>query len=235
MASAQNAILKATSESGAFGSANTVRLEISNWNQIMKTLRDLDSDYVKDLRKSFREIAKGPQKKVRDAIPSKSKPPMRNMRQVHFGRLAWGTTFAGGGGRPKPAKSVLIQTPSTQRRKYKELEKAPIVRLQVGSAATVLFDMAYRVRGSKGRRGLTPQYDYMYTINGQKVPGKRQHRVVPFAFAKGLARSSGRLQYRASHIIWPAAEKGMPEATRKINEKITEINTKISMKLLRGS
>lgn len=218
-------------ESGKFGSANTVRLEISNWPEILKSLRQIDSDYVVGLRKDFREIAKGPQKAVRDAIPSKSRPPMRNMRQVYFGRLAWGTTWGGSGGRPKPAKSVLIQQPSTRRKKYRELEKAPILRLQIGSPATVLFDMAYRVNGTKGRKGKTPVYDYMYTINGQKVPGKRQHRVVPLAFAKGIGKSSGRLSYRASHIVYPAVEKAMPEATRKIDQKITEINQKISARL----
>lgn len=235
MADSSKAILGASMESGAFGASNTVRLEITNWSQVMKTLKELDSDYVRELRKDFREIAKEPQKKVRNAIPPKNRPPLRNMRQVHFGRLAWGTTFAGGGKKPKPAKSVLIQQPSDRRRAFKEAEKVPIVRLQVGSAATVLFDMAYRLNGTKGRRGYTPEYDYMYTINGQKVPGKRKHKVRPLAFARGLAKSAGRLKSSASRIIWPAAEDAMPEATRAINAKITEVNAKITTRLLGGS
>lgn len=201
----------------------------------MRVLQKLDKEYVKQLRKDFKAIAKGPQTAVRQAIPSKARPPMSQMRQVHFGRLAWGTTYSAGGKRPKPAKSVLIQTPNTKAKKYKEREAIPIVRLQVGSPGTVLFDMAYRINGRKGRRGLTRPYDYMYTIGGKKVPGKRQHTVVPLAFAKGIAQSTGRLQYQASRIVWPAAEKAMPAATAAMDKKITEVNMKISAELKRKS
>jgi hypothetical protein len=68
----------------------------------------------------------------------------------------------------------------------------------------------------------------MYTINGVKVPGKRKHKVTPLAFAKGLASATGSLQMRASRIIWPAAEKALPEARAKIDKKISEVNLKVN-------
>jgi hypothetical protein len=207
------------------GGSAGVRLEISNWNEIMKVLNKLDKDYVKELRKDFRNIAKPVQASIRKAIPSKAKPPLSQMRQVHFGRLAWGSKFGAGA---KPAKSVLIQTPSTRSKKARRFDTYAIARLQVGSPATVLFDMAGRKNYQAGRRGNTPVYDYMYTINGNKVPGKRKHKVTPLAFAKGLSMASGKLQPRASRVIWPAAERALPQARAQIDAKITQVNLKVN-------
>lgn len=220
-------------QSGAFGSSNVVRLEITNLAEVLKVLKDLDEEYIKNLRKNFKDVGKEAQIAVKRAIPDKNNPPMSQMKQVYFGRLAWGTTWGGGGGRPRPAKSVLIQTPNSRKKKYRELDKIPVVRLQIGSPGTVLFDMGGRAKYSKGRKGLTPVYDYMYTINGRKVPGKRQHRVVPFAFAKGTAEAKGKLQMTASRIVYPATERAMPAVTRKMREVIYETNRKIQLELLR--
>lgn len=218
-------------QSGAFGSSNTVRLEITNWAEVMKTLRDMDTRYVTGLRKNFKRIAKGPQESVQRAIPGKSKPPLSNMRQVWFGRLAWGTTWGGGGPDPKPAKSVLIQLPNTRKKKYRDLERIPVVRLQIGSPGTVLFDMAYRRGGAKGRKGMTPEYDYIYRVGGLTYPGKRKHRVVPGAFLKGILKS-GQVP-KASRIVWPAALKAMPKFTNDAKDVIYNINRLIQFELLR--
>jgi hypothetical protein len=218
---------------GNIGGSAGVRLEITNWNDIMKVLNKLDKDYVKELRTSFKEIAKPVQDRIKKNIPSKGNPPLSQMRQVHFGRLAWGTTYGGGGTRPKPAKSVLVQLPSTRSAKARRSGAISIARLQVGSPGTVLFDMAGRKNYSKARRGFTPTYDYMYTINGQKVPGKRKHKVTPMAFAKGLGQAKSRLNINASRIVWPAAEQALPEARKKMDGKITEVNRKVS-ELLRS-
>ena len=222
------ALIGMTKQSGSYANDGNVRLEITNWAEVMKTLQKLDKDYVKELRKDFKAIAKPVQQSIRKAIPTKAKPPLRNMRQVHFGRLAWGTTY---GNKPKPTRSVLIQLPSPRARKFRGVPYIPITRLQVQSAAVVLTDMAGRARYTKGRRGKTPEYDYMYTINGVKVPGKRQHKVTPFAFAKGLAKASGLKQRNASRFVWPGALKALPEAQRQMDVKITEVNRKINMEL----
>lgn len=216
-------------QSGAFGSSNTVRLEITNFQETLKFLKELDSQYIGRLRKDFKKVGNEAAKVVKKRIPSKNKPPLENMKQVHFGRLAWGTTWGGGGGKPRPAKSVLVQLPNTRKKKYRELERVPIVRLQVGSPGTVLFDMAYRRLGAKGRKGKTPIYDYMYTIGGQKVPGKRQHTVVPYAFSKGIAKSTGGKQ--ASRIIWPAVESAMPNITYSMQRIIFRVNQDIQREL----
>lgn len=220
--------------SGSFGGTSGVRLEITNWNEIIKVLGKLDKEYVKELRKDFRRITKPVQKSVQDRIPARNNPPMSGMKQVHFGRLAWGTTYGGGGPRPKPAKSVLIQTPSTRTKRARRYDTFSISRLQVGSPATVLFDMAGRKSYTKGRRGFTPEYDYMYTIGGQKVPGKRKHRVVPFAYAKGLAAAKSKLNWGASRIVWPAAEKALPRARAEMEKTIIQVNARVNA-LLRSN
>lgn len=227
-----NPVVGFSTQSGTFGAANTVRLEITNWNEVMKVLKDIDGDYVKSLRRNFKQIAQGPKQKITKAIPGKNSPPLRNMKQVWFGRLAWGTTWGGVGGEPpKPAKSVLVQLPNTRKKKYRDLERVPIVRLQVGSPGTVLFDMAGRRNYAKGRKGLTPVYDYIYRVNGLTVPGKRQHRVVPGAFAKALAKTG---YGRASRIVWPAAEKAMPQVTRDMQTVVFNVNRRIQFELLRN-
>jgi hypothetical protein len=218
--------------SGAFGSANTLRIEITNWDEIMKVIRVLDQTYIRELRKDFRRLAKEPQQALRKAIPPKSKPPMSQMKQVHFGRLAWGSSY---GKNAKPSQSVLIQTPNTRKKKYREMERVPLVRLQVTSPGTVLFDMAGRRNYTKGRKGMTPIYDYMYTINGQKVPGKRQHRVTPYAFAMGNAKSGHAFRKQASRIIYPTVEKSMPKFTKAMQDKIFEINNIVQRELDRKS
>ncbi len=212
---------------------NVVRLEITNWHNIMKELFKYDKSIVQELRKDFKRIAKGPQTAVKKAIPGRGKPPLSQMRQVHFGRLAWGTTYGGFGTKPRPAKSVLIQLP-TKKRRHRKLNEYPIVRLQISSPATVLADMAGARAGIKGRKGLTPPYDYMYTINGQKVRGKRQHTVVPGAFIRALS-SSGKGMQRpfASRFVWPAVNKAMPQAVAEMDRTITDLNRKISGRLAR--
>lgn len=226
------AIPKAVVGLKTFGQSATsqgdVRLEITNWNEVMKTLMKLDKDYVKELRKDFKRIAKPVQTSIKKAIPTKAKPPLKNMRQVHFGRLAWGTTY---GNKPKPTRSVLIQLPNTRAKKYKGVDSVAITRLQVSSAAVVLTDMAGRRNYTKGRRGMTPEYDYMYTVNGVKRPGKRRHRVVPMAFAKGLAKAKGLKQRSASRFVWPGALKALPQAQREMDIVISGVNRKINMEL----
>ena len=219
--------MRATVSATRVDSSN-VRMEITNWAEIMKTLRTLDKDYVKQLRKDFKAIAKPVQAEIRKGIPTKAKPPLSKMRQVHFGRLAWGTTY---GNKPKPTRSVLIQLPNARSKKFKGVDAVPSTRLQVQSAAVVLADMAGRKGYSKGRRGFTPEYDYMYTINGVKVPGRRKHRVVPGTFMKSLGKARGLQKRGASRMVWPAAEKALPEAQKKMDLKITEVNRKISMEL----
>lgn len=193
----------------------------------MKVLVKLDKTYSSAMRVRFREIAKPVQDEVRKGIPNKRNPPLSGMKQVHFGRLAWGSDYGKGA---KPSKSVLIQTPNTRKRKYRNTDIA-IARVQVLSPATVLADMAGRRNNSKARQGLTPKYDYMYTINGVKVPGKRQHTVKPWHFVSKISGGKFIKQTFASRFIWPSALKALPEVRRKVDAVITDANVRVNQLL----
>lgn len=212
---------------GLYGGTSGVRLEITNWNEVMKVLVKLDKTYVSAMRAEFKKIARPVQQEVKNAIPGRGKPPLSGMKQVHFGRLAWGSTYGKGA---KPSKSVLVQTPNTRKRVYRGKDIA-IARLQVQSPATVLADMAGRRNNAKARKGLTPKYDYMYTINGVKVPGKRQHTVKPWNFVSKISGGNGIRQNTASRFIWPAALKALPRARQEIDRVITAANVRVNQLL----
>jgi len=212
---------------GLYGGTSGVRLEITNWNEVMKVLVKLDKTYVSAMRADFRRIAKSVQDEVRKGIPNKSNPPLSGMKQVHFGRLAWGSSYGKGA---KPSKSVLIQTPNTRKRVYRGKDIA-IARVQVLSPATVLADMAGRKGNARARKGLTPMYDYMYTINGNKVPGKRQHTVKPWNFVSKISGGKGIRQNWASRFIWPSAMKALPQVRRDVDTVITAANVKVNQLL----
>ena len=206
------------------GSTTGARLEITNWAEVMRIITKLDKEYAKELRKSFKAIAKPVQEEIKKAIPSKAKAPLSGMKQVHFGRLAWGSNYGKGA---KPSKSALIQTPNPRSRKARGNDIA-IARIQVQSPATVLSDMAGSKGNTRARRGLTPSYDYMYNIGGQKVPGKRQHTVSPYNFLSQISGGKYIKSSSASRFIWPAALKALPAAQKQIDAKITQANIRLN-------
>lgn len=201
------------------------RVEITDIRVAERMLKDLDQDYLKEFRKDVRDIAKPLQKKIKAGIKySRMNPPIRGMKQVHFGRVAFGTTWGGDGPKPKPAKSALIQrVPERARRKGTKT----IVRVVVGSPGTVLADMAGSGNMRASRRGqMTREYDYMYADG----PGKRRHRITSqgIAFVDAL---NARYGSTSSRFVWPAAEKAYPEVRDKIDDLITKYNKRLNAKL----
>ena len=202
------------------------QVEVTDIRRAERMLRDLDKEYVKEFRKDIKAIAKPIQQGIKSGITNtKMKPPLSGMKQVHFGRVAWGTNYTPAGSRrPKPIKSALIQrVPEKARRKGTQ----SIVRVVVGSPGTVLADMA----GSGGMRKsiegrVTRTYEYMYK-NG---PGKRSHRVngQGHAFIRGLNREYGQT---ASRFVWPSAEKAGPKTRKEMERIIEKYNNVLNVKL----
>jgi len=208
------------------GENRAYNLAITDYREVIRKLQKLDSQYVTQMRKNFREIAKPVQTEIKRQIPAKMNPPISGMRQVHFGRVAWGTNHqAEGYPRPKPAKSALIQTP--QVRKNSKYNKQSIVRIVVGSPGTVLADMAGSSNKYTGRYEITRLYDYMYTTpDGRKVPGKRRHRIngQGQAFINALNSAEG----RPSRFVWKAATKELPAAQRAMRMEMRKVNVKMN-------
>jgi len=202
------------------------RIEITDIRNAERMLRDLDGDYLKEFRKEIKAIAKPVQREIKAGITyTRANPPIRGMKQVHFGRVAWGTTYQSPNApAPKPAKSALIQrTPQKAIRRGTR----SIVRVVVGSAGTVLADMAGSGNMRKSIRGqITREYDYMYS-NG---PGKRRHRVTTqgVAFVDALNARYGK---SSSRFVWPSALKAGPEVRKELDELITKYNDRLNAKL----
>jgi len=201
------------------------QVEVTDIRRAERMLRDLDQQYIKEFRKDVKSIAKPIQNSIKTGITNtKLNPPLSGMKQVHFGRVAWGTDYAPSGPRPKPIKSALIQrVPERARRRG----TTSIVRVVLGSPGTVLADMA----GSGGMRKsiegrVTRSYDYMY----RSGPGKRSHRVngQGHAFVRNLNSEFGR---DASRFVWPAADKAAPKTVKELDRVIDKYNTVLNVKL----
>lgn len=208
------------------------RLEITNLDETLRILKGLDEDYFKQFRRDVKNIAGG----VRDGIQrelrkySRANPPLSGMRQVHFGRVAWGTTYAPAGSRrPKPYDSALIDVP--RRLKTNKYGYRPIARIVVGSPGTVLADMAGKSNRYTRAFEFTKPYDYMYTINGQKVPGKRVHRIT----TQGLEMISNLPGRKPSRYVWKGAEDKLPAARKAIDKSISKMNAYVNIQLRRGA
>ena len=202
------------------------QIEISDIRRAERMLRDLDEDYVKEFRKDIKSVAKPIQQSIKSGITyTKMNPPLSGMRQVHFGRVAWGTDYAPGGApRPKPVKSALIQ--KTPQKAIKRGTKS-IVRVVVGSPGTVLADMAGSGNMRKSKRGqMTREYDYMY----KSGPGKRRHRITSQgeAFVDNLGVKYGR---DASRFVWPAAKKASSKTRKELDRIIDKYNRLLNVKL----
>lgn len=201
------------------------RVDITDIRVAERMLKDLDDNYLKEFRKDVRGLAKPVQDRIKAGITyTKMNPPISGMKQVHFGRVAWDTNWAGDGPKPKRAKSALIERVPEKARKR---GTKSIVRVVVGSPGTVLADMAGSGNMRASRRGqLTREYDYMYSSG----PGKRRHRITTqgIAFVDALNARYGR---KASRFVWVAAEKAAPEVREKLDKLITKYNRRLNARL----
>lgn len=202
------------------------KVEITDIRRAERMLRDLDAEYLKEFRQDIKSIAKPLQQKIKSRITyTKASPPLSGMRQVHFGRVAWGTDYTPSGEkRPKPIKSALIQrTPQKARKRGTK----SIVRVVVGSPGTVLADMAGSGGMGDSKEGqITREYEYMYR-NG---PGKRRHRIngQGYAFVDNLNNKYGR---DSSRFVWPAAIDARPDTVKELDKIIDKYNRRLNVEL----
>lgn len=205
---------------------------VTDLNPMLAEIRKIDQRYINDFRANAREIAKPVQQGIKRELNrfSRANPPLSGMRQVHFGRVAWGTDYAPAGSpRPKPYNSALIEVP--RRTKSRKYGVTPIVRVVVGSPGTVLADMAGKSNKYTRAYEYTRPYDYMYTIRGQKVPGQRVHRIT----TQGLEMITNLPGRKPSRYVWKGAEPELPKARKRIATQIRQLNRRINIELKRLS
>jgi len=205
-------------------------MSYTNMYDVVRELKKVDNEYYKYFRREAKEIAEPVRDEIKQGIRkqgTKMNPPLSGMRQVNFGRVAWGSTWGGdfSKSKPKPADSALIDVPPI--RKTNKSGRRSIARVKVGSPGTVLADMAGSSNKYTQKYSITMPYDYMYTIKGQKIPGKREHKITSqgLIFINKLG-GSGRRSF-----VWVAAEKALPDARKEMDKLITKVNRIVSRKM----
>ena len=171
---------------------------ISDYKRIIRELKKIEPELVAELRQNFKAIAEPVRHEIRKGIPNQ--PPLSGMRRKlsPVGKT-WNTR--------RRARTVKIRLSSPKRGVDKN---ASIVTLAISSPATIIADMAGR--GNVRRKGKTDWYVYPLskTVSDNYRPGERRHTVTTQG-DKMISMLKERLG-GASRMVYPSAERALPEA-----------------------
>lgn len=194
---------RAQSTFAARGEAYSAELTLQDYQAMARELNKLGPELLKEMRRQYKEIAKGPQRAIKAAIPRR--PPLSGMRKAVIpGRTTWGTV--------KPAKSVLVRAPRVKRADLRTA--VPIVQLVVQSPGTVIADMAGR-GNTTGASKVTPIYPYSRALSGF-----RSHAIN--GQGQAMINALDGFKSGASRMVYPAVEDSMGEVVAEIQEVITD-------------
>ncbi len=193
---------------------------MTDYKEMIKTIRQVEPTLMKDLRKNIREIAAPAQSAVKRNIPQVA--PLSGMIRVHHGTKTW--NFGA------PARSVLIDVRNNGRANRKGF--VTLGRLRIRSVGTVIADMSGRSGKFIDKYTATRPYMYRYYRNGQPIDAPRVHRIN----GQG-ARMIDKLNERkgkASRFAWPAFEQAQPELRAKANQAIKRTFDLLHGQFMRG-
>jgi hypothetical protein len=192
-------------------------VELSDWRYLLKEISKLNKEIHKDMRKDFRRLAQDVQRGIRDEISNK--PPLSGMRKARIpGRVTWGNG--------KPARSAIIRLPRNAKSNY-----LPIAQVRVGSPATVIADMAGKSNAATNSKARTAFYDYTIYRDGAPIKVQRDHAITKLGSRKFIANLDASLGSRASRMVYPGAEKALPEAREEIQSLVTEVVDRVNREL----
>ncbi|NBU22811.1 MAG: hypothetical protein EBS38_02710 [Actinobacteria bacterium] len=195
-------------------------VELSDYRFLLNEISKLNKEIHKEMKKDYRRIAQDVQKGIRDEI--KTKPPLSGMRKAKVpGRVTWGNG--------KPARSAIIRLPRNARGNY-----LPIAQIRVGSPATIIADMAGKSNAQTNSKARTAMYDYTIYKNGTAVRVQRDHAITKIGSRKFIANLDSRLNSRASRMIYPGAEKKLPEAREEIQLTVAAAVDRVNRELRRA-
>lgn len=176
-------------------------LLITDWRALVRELGKVEKEMQRQLKRRFREIAEPVRDEIKREIPSRR--PLSGMQKVNYGRVAWGVG--------KPARSAIIRMP----RSGKKGRNFAVSQIMVGSAATIIADMAGKSNKFTAKRGRTQPY--RYSLSPQ---GFRTHRINPIGSRKFINSLDDALGGKASRMVYPAAERKLDEARDQMQEAI---------------
>lgn len=181
--------------------ADSKMLSMTDYRTMVRTIRKVEPELIKRMRKNIREVAAPAQSAVKQNIPSVA--PLSGMIRVHHGTKTWNYGA--------PAKSVVTDVKTSGRTNKKGY--VTLGRLRVRSGATAIADMAGRSGNHVNKWTATRPYMYRYYRNGQPIDAPRQHRINDQG-ARMIDKLNERYK-KASRFAWPAFEKIQPAVRAK--------------------
>lgn len=211
---------KAQQRQTRLGTQATV--EITNLQLLLKELSKVNDETRKQFRKDFRKIAEPVRDEIKKGISSNRLGIPGSMRgfqkKVIPGRLTWGTG--------KPANSAIISMPRITTRKA----GMAISKITVGSPATVIADMAGKSNKVTGKKRRTDPYPYSLSPTGQ-----RTHRITSVGSRKFIQNLDSTIGNRASRVVYPSAEKALPEAQKEMGLSLDDMVQKLNRELRKAN
>lgn len=191
-------------------------VHLSEYYNLIKVLREVDKELLKEFRKKAKAIVKPVQQEIRAKIPTA--PPIRGMRRrIEPGRVTWGTG--------KPAKSALIRLKNP--RKFQGEKRISIASVHMRSPATIIADFAGKSNKITGKNKVTPVYAY-----SRSKSGFRQHKLN--GQGEAMIRQLNLVKGDSSRMIWPGAEKGLPGARDEMQSAINDVVVRVNAELERA-
>jgi hypothetical protein len=203
--------------------SNGATLKITDYRDLLRELRKIEPSLVREMKANIRQDAAPLRQSVRNNIPGSA--PLSHM-VTPVGRLSWG--------RGKPAKSAVFDTRVPKKATN---GKSSLIKIVVGSPATVLADMAGKTGKYVGTRKFATgakansmpitrgkykgEMGYAYTYRDGNVSG-RKHRNTGGQGRGLITGLSGRAGKGASRYVWPAAEKGLPATRRLVKVRLEQ-------------
>jgi hypothetical protein len=197
------------------GQNSAIKVYATDWKLFARELTKTDKEASSQLKKDFREIMKPAQLSVRQELKSLgSRGPMRGMR--HGGRTGWGREYGSVGSPVSGAKRYPYDSVFVEAFNRPKPGQTGIARLRVRSAATVLGDLATKVRGA----GRTRLYK-IREFGGEEI--MRTHQIRPSAVQRmitnfgAISKPSKR---KKSRNVYPGFDKSAPAVAREAEKAI---------------
>jgi hypothetical protein len=183
---------------------------VQDIRKLQKKLKQIEPQLRTQFMREVKQIAKEPQKAIRDAIPTTS--PLSGMTKPGA-TLQWGKVSKGAQSGGAKSTTIRFRTQAGGRSLTTTL-----VGIRVNSAATSVADMAgrsgrYVGRGYKGS-GYSRPIRRTYSDGAQSVEFRRQAtRKAGTSFIRNLNAGLGQ---RPSRMAWKSVEKSLPRLSSDI-------------------
>lgn len=192
-----------------------MEIEVTDWRFLVRELRKVDPKLISKFKANAKQIGKPVENAVKRAIPRTI--DVRGMvPKVVPGRMTWGTGVA--------ANKTSMKIDTRLRKKGKS-----IVSVWAWSPALAMLDMAKTGGRMDGK--LTREYEYSKSPTGtrrHRVNGQGKGMIRGIQKSKKLKRAN-----EPSRVVWPAAEKSLPEVNVQMNKLISSVSTSINAELRR--